>query len=76
MATTLRQLGHAVLCGVLHIAYEGSGKVKGHYAICIIYRSWIVLATTASNCGTYLVDAIIPLANVTVHAADDGRGMQ
>ena len=71
----MRQLGHIVLCGVLHAVFETPDQVKGGYTICILYRCYLVLATVGSNCGVYLIDAIIPLLNATITAPDDGRGV-
>jgi hypothetical protein len=63
-----------VLCGVLHTAYDTADRVKGRYTICILYRNYLVLASVGTNCGIYLIDAIIPLLGASIEVADDGRG--
>ncbi|KAF2401744.1 hypothetical protein EJ06DRAFT_575053 [Trichodelitschia bisporula] len=72
----MRLLGHVLLCGALHVAYEGDDRVKGQYMICILYRSCLVLGVAAKESGKYTVMAVIPLLNGVVEAPDNGRGLQ
>ncbi|KIW08935.1 uncharacterized protein PV09_00851 [Verruconis gallopava] len=74
--STIRRLGHAILCGALHVAFETADKVRGCYSICVLYRSSLVLATVGSNCGVYQIEAIVPLLNASLEAPDSGRGLQ
>lgn len=70
----LRFLGHALLCGVLHVAYNTNDRVEGQYLICLLYRSSLVLAVPTKGFGTYKVVAVIALLNGAVEACDNGRG--
>ena len=69
-----RVLGHVLLCGVLHIAYQGTERVKGQYMVCVLYKSCLVLATAGRLFTPYTVVAAIPLANGSLEEADNGRG--
>ncbi|KAF2273398.1 uncharacterized protein EI97DRAFT_436053 [Westerdykella ornata] len=71
-----RSLGHVLVCGVLHVAYQTPERVTGQYMICILYRSCVLLATANRNLPPYSVVASIPLANASVEEADNGRGLQ
>lgn len=42
--------------------------------ICILYRSWFVLATMGSHPGVYLIDTVIPIFHASIEAPDNGRG--
>ena len=74
-AVVFRLLGHVLLCGVLHVAYQGHDRVKGHYMICVLYKSCLVLATSNRSFTRYTVVAAISLANGSLEEADNGRGM-
>jgi hypothetical protein len=80
-------LGHVILCGVLHVAYQANERVKGTYLICILYRSYVLFASTSkpftspetqqSICRpftSYDVVAAVCLANASIEEADNGRG--
>jgi hypothetical protein len=79
-------LGHVILCGVLHIAYQGHDRVKGAYMICILYRSCLLLATSSKAATmqdghisqnlaqAYDVISILYLANASVEEPNNGRG--
>jgi hypothetical protein len=73
-AAILRLLGHVLLCGALHVAYSTNDRVKGHYVICVLYRSSLVLASASKAFMSYNVVANIPLLNATLEASDNGRG--
>lgn len=70
-----RLLGHVLLCGVLHVAYQTPERVKGQYMVCILYKSCLVLATTTRFYTPYTVVASICLANGSVEEAENSRGM-
>jgi hypothetical protein len=74
-ALVFRLLGHVLLCGVLHVAYQTPERVKGQYMVCVLYKSCLVLATTSRFYTPYTVDACISLANGSIEESDNGRGM-
>jgi hypothetical protein len=69
-----RLLGHVLVCGVLHVAYQTPERVKGQYMICVLYKSCLVLATATRFFTPYSVVASISLANGSVEEPDNGRG--
>jgi hypothetical protein len=71
----LRQLGHVILCGALHVAYATSDGVKGVYMMCALYRNSLLLASLNKIPGAYRVAAIISLVNGNIDTAENGRGM-
>ncbi|KAF2127906.1 hypothetical protein P153DRAFT_318981 [Dothidotthia symphoricarpi CBS 119687] len=75
-ALVFRLLGHVLLCGVLHVAYQTPDRVKGQYMVCVLYKSCLVLATASRFCTPYTVVASISLANGSVEEADNSRGIQ
>ncbi|KAF1926281.1 Rho guanyl nucleotide exchange factor [Didymella exigua CBS 183.55] len=75
-ALVFRLLGHVLLCGVLHVAYQTPERVKGQYMICVLYKSCLVLATTSRFFTPYNVVACISLANGSIEEPDNGRGVQ
>jgi hypothetical protein len=70
-----RLLGHVVLCGALHVAYDTINGVKGDYMISILYRSSLVLASARKSLATYDVFAVISLINARLEESDNGRGI-
>ncbi|KAH7394498.1 hypothetical protein BKA66DRAFT_438839 [Pyrenochaeta sp. MPI-SDFR-AT-0127] len=72
-AFVFRMLGHVLLCGVLHVAFQTPERVKGQYMICILYKSCLVLATASRFHTPYNVVASIGLANGSIEEADNGR---
>ncbi|KAF3040591.1 hypothetical protein E8E11_006331 [Didymella keratinophila] len=75
-ALVFRLLGHVLLCGALHVAYQTPEWVKGKYMICVLYKSCLVLATTSRFFTPYNVVACISLANGSIEEPDNGRGVQ
>ncbi|KAF2627569.1 hypothetical protein BU25DRAFT_392740 [Macroventuria anomochaeta] len=75
-ALVFRLLGHVLLCGVLHVAYQTPERVKGQYMVCVLYKSCLVLATTSRFYTPYTVVACISLANGSIEEPDNGRGVQ
>jgi hypothetical protein len=69
-----RLLGHVLVCGVLHVAYQTPERVKGQYMVCILYKSCLVLATATRFLAPYNVVATISLANGSIEEPDNGRG--
>ncbi|KAF2435530.1 hypothetical protein EJ08DRAFT_580532 [Tothia fuscella] len=72
----LRQLGHVILCGVLHVTYNTVDRVNGQYMICMLYRSSLVVAVPSKDYSDYQVVAVIPLLNGSIEASDNSRGLQ
>jgi len=76
-ALVFRLLGHVLLCGVLHVAFQTpEPRIKGQYMVCVLYKSCLVLATTSRFHTPYTVVASIGLANASIEEADNGRGVQ
>jgi hypothetical protein len=73
-ALVFRLLGHVLLCGALHVAYQTPERVKGQYMICVLYKSCLVLATASRFFTPYNVVACISLANGSIEEPDNGRG--
>ncbi|UPX13203.1 uncharacterized protein EKO05_0003725 [Ascochyta rabiei] len=75
-ALVFRLLGHVLLCGVLHVAYQTPERVKGQYMVCVLYKSCLILATTTRSYSSFTVVACIGLANGSIEEPDNGRGIQ
>ena len=71
----LRLLGHVVLCGVLHVAYQYKDGIKGQYMVCVLYRSCLLLAVPHGGSSSFMVKATIALASATLEESDSGKGM-
>jgi hypothetical protein len=69
-----RLLGHVVLCGALHVAYDTNSGVKGQYMVSVLYRSSLVLALASKGLATYDVFAVISLISARLEDSDNGRG--
>lgn len=72
----LQLLGQVHLCGCLYIAYRSHDRVKGLYAVCVLFESTLLLATADDDNARYGVVAGIPLANATIVESDNGKGLQ
>lgn len=70
----MRKLGHVMLCGVLHVAYQTRKEVKGQYMLCAQFRSCLILAVSEKTSPGYAVVACIPLNAIQLEEADNGRG--
>jgi hypothetical protein len=76
-ALVFRLLGHVLLCGVLHVAFQTpEPRIKGQYMVCVLYRSCFVLATSNRFHTPYTVVASIGLANGSIEESNNGRGVQ
>nr|POE79793.1 hypothetical protein CFP56_07859 [Quercus suber] len=69
-------LGAVVLCGCLHVAYRGKDRIKGFYAICILFDSTMLIATAEDDQQRYYTKAGITLSNATIEETDNGKGLQ
>ena len=74
-AENFRLLGDAVLCGVLHIVYQTSVKVDGHYALCLLYEQELLIALPTNGGAKFDVIAVLRLPDIKVESACDGKGM-
>ncbi|KAF2483224.1 hypothetical protein BDY17DRAFT_250617 [Neohortaea acidophila] len=72
----LQLLGQVHLCGCLHIAYRSKDRIKGLYAICILFDSTLLVAIANEDPSRYATLAGIPLANAAVVESDNGKGLQ
>ncbi|KAL5117253.1 hypothetical protein ACEQ8H_004812 [Pleosporales sp. CAS-2024a] len=76
-ALVFRLLGHVLLCGVLHVAFQTpEPQIKGQYMVCVLYKSCLVLAISSRFHTTYTVVAAIGLANGSIEETNNGRGLQ
>lgn len=71
---SLRLLGYPVLCGVLYVAWESEDEICGEYMLCVLYKSYLLLAVQQLNTDRYDVVALLSLNDSQVEKADDGRG--
>lgn len=74
MPASLRLLGHAILCGVLYVAYESETEVCGAYMLCVLFKSHLLLAIPQSDSFRYDAIALISLHGSQVGKSGDGRG--
>ncbi|KAF1809617.1 Dbl homology domain-containing protein [Eremomyces bilateralis CBS 781.70] len=72
----LRLLGHVMVCGVLHMAFETPAEVKGTYAVCVLFKSYFLFAVPMKHSSSYSVWAVIHLSQCTLEAVDNGMGLQ
>lgn len=70
----LRQLGHILLCGVLHATYQTKAAVEGEYMICLLFRTYLLLATLSTNGSGYETKFAIGLSDLRIEETDNGRG--
>jgi hypothetical protein len=76
-ALVFRLLGHVLLCGVLHVAFQTpEPRIKGQYMVCVLYKSCLVLATSSRFHTPCTVVASIGLANGSIEESNNGRGVQ
>ncbi|KAI9692132.1 MAG: hypothetical protein M1822_006362 [Bathelium mastoideum] len=75
-AVILRLLGHVILCGVLHVAYQHKDGVKGQYMVCVLYKSCLLIAIPHGGFSNFMVKATIALASATLEGSDSGKGLQ
>jgi hypothetical protein len=72
----LQLLGQVHLCGCLFVAYRSKDRIKGTYAICILFESTLLLATAEEDQMRYSTIAGVPLAKTTIVETDNGKGLQ
>ncbi|KAL8993247.1 MAG: hypothetical protein Q9169_006485 [Polycauliona sp. 2 TL-2023] len=72
----IRLLGHAILCGVLYVAYESEKEICGAYMLCVLYKTHLLLAVPQTDSFRYDVVALVSLHGSQVEKPGDGRGLQ
>ncbi|KAI6250420.1 hypothetical protein HI914_01654 [Erysiphe necator] len=72
----VRNLGHIHLCGVLHVSWQTQNSVDGKYLICLLYRDYLLLASSPRFDQVYMVQACIGLFGIGIEEVDNGRGLQ
>lgn len=72
----LQLLGQVHLCGCLHVAYRSKDRIRGSYAICVLFESTLLLANAEEDQLRYSTLAGIPLAHVTIVESDNAKGLQ
>lgn len=75
-AVFLQLLGQIHLCGCLFISYRSKDRIKGIYAICLLFESTLLLATAEEDQLRYSTIAGVPLAKTTIVESDNGKGLQ
>src|SRR6202012_5546132 len=76
-AEQFRMLGSVQLCGVLHVVWQTrNSKADGRYALCVLFRSSLVIALPAGATTKFEVIAFLHLPDIKVESASDGRGVQ
>lgn len=73
--TQFRMLGHVLLCGVLHVAYQTKNRVEGGYMLCMLFKDYLVVAAPAARHTKFDIAATIYLADAKAVSTEDGRGM-
>lgn len=71
---SIRLLGHIVLCGSLHVVWQRQTGVSGEYLACLLYKSYLLLATVSKTENRYKVKFAITLATARIEEANQGRG--
>jgi hypothetical protein len=69
-----RMLGHALLCGALHVAYQGRSGVQGEYMLCILFKSYLMVATANEDLQQFTVAVCMHVADIKIEATEDGKG--
>ncbi|KAG9238773.1 RhoGEF domain-containing protein [Amylocarpus encephaloides] len=73
---TIRSLGRIHLCGVLHISWQTLDGADGQYLISLLYRDFLILASSSKGDQTYTIRACVALHELRVEEVDNGRGLQ
>ncbi|KAI9892962.1 MAG: hypothetical protein M1814_000846 [Vezdaea aestivalis] len=73
-ANTIRLLGHVLLCGALHVAWQGPEVVQGQYLLCILFKSVILIASASKADQKFQILAGMKLADTKMDSTTNGRG--
>jgi cell pole-organizing protein PopZ len=71
-----RLLGNALLCGVLHVAYQTRHGITGVYALCVLFQRHFLVAFPVATSQRFDIVAFINLDDLSVETAADGKGLQ
>lgn len=74
---SLRLLGHATLCGVLFVTYQAfdsQSEVRGEYMLCVLFKSYLLLARPKVGSSKYEVGIIMSLRDIHLDRPTNGRG--
>ena len=69
-----RSLGHPILCGVLHIAYQSRTGIAGGYAMCVLFATHLVIAIPIRHGRKFEVISVVYLPDLSIVSTEDGRG--
>lgn len=73
----LQLIGQVRLCGCLFVAYRGKDRIRGTYAISLLFESTLLFgAAGEDDQQKYSTLAGVPLANTTIVESDNGKGLQ
>jgi RhoGEF domain len=72
--TQFRMLGHVLLCGVLHVAYQTHNRVEGGYMLCMLFKDYLLLAVPRPGHPDFEIVVTMYLSDAKVVSAEDGRG--
>lgn len=74
-ASQFRMLGHVLLCGVLHVAYQTNDHVEGGYMLCMMFKDYLLLAVPAAGYAMFDIVVTIYLSDAKVVSSQDGKGV-
>ena len=69
-----RSLGHPILCGVLHVAYQSRSGIAGGYAMCVLFATHLVIAIPGRHGRKFEVVCAVYLPDLSIVSTEDGRG--
>lgn len=72
---SVRLLGQIILCGVLHVAWQGPTIPVGEYLACLLYKSYLLLARVPKSGDRYDVKFAVNLATARIEEANQGQGI-
>ncbi|PUU75562.1 hypothetical protein B9Z19DRAFT_1131105 [Tuber borchii] len=72
---SVRLLGQIVLCGALHVAWQGPTIPVGEYMACLLYKSYLLLARIPKSGDAYDVKFAISLGTARMEEANQGQGL-
>ena len=73
-ASQFRMLGHPILCGVLHLAYQTRTRVRGGYGLCILFETHMIMAVPARQAEKFDIIAVIHLSDLKTESTSNGKG--
>lgn len=74
-ASQFRMLGHVLLCGVLHVAYQTNNRVEGGYMLCMMFKDYLVVAAPVAGHAKFDILLTVYLSDAKVVSTEDGRGV-